>query len=135
MGYSSTVVNFEQEPFTVVPGTTPESIKRALDGCGADFGEYLDYWFTLEIDEDGELTLEDTGESGKAYELDEVMDALIDILIPLEANPGSRRGFRFSYELWGEEPGDAVLYRSDGVQLFRIVGRIEFTGNAVPVRG
>lgn len=135
MGYSSSVVNFEQEPFTVIPGITPEKIRRALDDCGSDWGEYLDYWFILKIDEHGELTLEDTGEGGKAYELDEVMDALVDILIPLEANPGSQSGFRFSYELWGEEPGDAVLYRSDGVKLYRIDGKIEFTGNAIPVRG
>lgn len=63
------------------------------------------------------------------------MDALIDILIPLEADPGPRRGFRFSYELWGEEPGDAVLYKSDGAKLFRIDGKIEFLGKGVPVRG
>lgn len=135
MGYYSNVVNFQQEPFTVDPSVTPERLKRALDDCGSDWGEYLEYWFDLEIDETGELTLEPTGESGKAYELDELMDALVDILITLEAGPGEKQGFRFSYELWGEEPGDAVLYKSDGVQLYRIAGKIEFLGKAVAVRG
>lgn len=135
MGYYSKVVNFQQESFGVIPGTTPEQIRQALDGCGSDWSDYLDYWFTLEIDGDGDLTLEPTGESGKAYELGELMDSLVDILIAFESGEGQKRGFRFSYELWGEEPGDAVLYKSDGAKLFRIDGKIEFLGKGVPVRG
>lgn len=135
MGYSSTMRNFEQFPFQLPLGTTREDLVRLLNRfkTGEDYGDTLSFWFAIELDEDGYLELEPVGESGKAYDLPEAVDALIQIVEPLQTDSEGLAGLRLHFELWGEEAGDATLYRSDGKKLYSIRGETIFSGDPIPV--
>lgn len=129
MGYTSTIVNLKQEPFTVKEGATVEEIlKRIGELSSPEIRECFEYWFYLEVDEDGELALETTGEGGKAYDLDRAVNALIEAVAPFEDEERRPRGLRFSYELWGEGRGDAALYRSTGKELLKTEVSFSFDG-------
>ena len=127
MGYSSSILAFEQFPFTAIPGTTADEIRRRMNLEGPELGDYLEYFFTLDVDENFRFTMESSGESLKAYDLEDSLTALIRVMGKLQESDPQLPGLRFNFQLWGEEPGDALLYRSDGERLYRI-GKIAFIG-------
>lgn len=132
MGYISDIRNFSHFEFAVAPNTTVKSILKGIDILGQDYSDELEYWFDLHVDEDGNFTMEPVGESGKAYQLTDVLNALIKVLEPLQESFKGLDGFRLRFELWGEE-GEAALYTSDGKQLFRTAGVMTFPGDRIPV--
>ena len=124
MGYISTIRNFKHDRFTVAVGVTEEKIKKLL--ANARDLEEFEHWFDLEVDPDsGELEMTSTDESGKAYSLGSIMVTVVKVLSKLEAKSDLSAGFKFSFEVWGED-GDAVLYSSDGKNVSFIVGKMEF---------
>jgi len=135
MGYYSAISNFKQFSFTVIPATTKDLIHGHLKRLNDDYPSEIDYWFDFEIDEEGLFTMEPVGETGKAYSLEPALKALINVLEELQSpeDTSGLRGIRFNFELWGEEPGDAQLYSSDGKQLLSVEGKMSFLGELKPV--
>lgn len=135
MGYRSTITKFDQFEFKLEPGVTSDEITRRLTALDPEYAEELLFWFDLEIHEDSSLELVPVGEEGKAYNLEPLLQALISVLKDLQSPEDSSGllGLRFRFELWGEEPGDATLYSSDGKQLLASSGVMSFPGELKPV--
>lgn len=70
MGYYSSIRDFKQFSFTVIPATTKELIHDHLRKLNEDYPSEIDYWFKIEIDENDALSMEPVGEDGKAYSLE-----------------------------------------------------------------
>ncbi len=128
MGYISTMSEFKQLSFYLVPGVTKESI---LEELSEDARDELGFWFEIEVDEDdGELRLVPQGEPGKGYYLEEALKELLALVNPLQKIGSSDLpGLRISFEFWGEESGDFGLYGTDDEGLYFVRGVPSFSGD------
>jgi len=129
MGYRSRITNFKAEPLPVKPGVSEEKVLSALNAVDPEYGDQIRFFFDLDsdIEEDGEFYMEPSGEGGKGYDLIEALEALVAILRTLAHGPQETRGFRFRFEIIGEE-GDHRLVQSDGVELTVTPGVVTYPG-------
>jgi len=129
MGYYSSIYNFEQFPIELVPSASLEILRRRIAETNSDALGELDFWFSMEL-EDSSLVLSVDGAEGNSSELELALKVLVTVVNELQSPSDSSglQGLRFHFELWGEEPGDAVLYRSEGDELLAIVGEMKFSG-------
>lgn len=131
MGYASTIERFQQFEFQIPASTKPDEILALVAAVNESYAEELAYWFEFKV-EDGQFSMEPIDDSAKAYELIDSLKVLIDVINPLQINAErGLQGLRFHFELWGEEPGDAWLYKSDETGILGIEGKMTFTGESV----
>lgn len=135
MGYRSTMSNFEHFPFQLSAGIAEQELRALLDAEDPDYWSELTHWFNIAIDSEGYLSLRFRGEADKDYYLTPALNSLIKTLAPLQSasDDSGLSGFRCNFELWGEDPGDATLYRSYGEELLSSPGKMTFPDELTPV--
>lgn len=130
MGYISTVEKLRFKPLTLCDGVTETDIKSAFQSLVSkrsssrvDVDDFY-YFFDVEV-ENNLLAISTTGNDGKAYYLSELVNLFVKTVNGFKAN-SEDPGLFLEFELWGEEPGDAVRYVTRDNQLMGVRGEIVF---------
>lgn len=134
MGYISTVSNLRSKPFVLCDGATAADVRSGFESLVAKASsraavEDFYHFFDVEV-ASNVLDVSLTGNDGKGYYLPEAVRMFVKAVNGFTAN-SEDPGFFLSFELWGEEPGDAVLYVTQGNDLMAVRGEVTFDNSAL----
>jgi len=129
MGYRSRIINFKAEPLPVKAGVSERNVLAALKAVDEDYAGQISLFFDMDFDieEENEFYMEPSGESGTGYDLVEALEALVAVLRTLASEPEQVPGFRFRFEILGED-GDYELVQSDGEKVTVTSGVVSYPG-------
>lgn len=129
MGNRSRIINFEAEPLPVKSGVSEENVLAALTAVDEGYADQIRFFFDIdsEMEDENQFYMEPSGEGGKGYDLIEALEALVAILHTLASEPERYPGFRFRFEIVGEE-GYSELVQSDGEKVTVTPGLVTYPG-------
>lgn len=134
MGYVSTISNLRSKPFVLCDGATAADVRSGFESLVAKASSRAaaeDFYHFFDVDVSSNvLDVSVTGNDGKAYHLPEAVRMFVKAVNGFTAN-SEDPGFFLSFELWGEEPGDAVLYVTQGDDLMGVRGEVTFDNSAL----
>lgn len=129
MGYISRVDSLRFKPIALCDGVTSSDIKSAFQSLVSKKTSRVDvddfyYFFDVEV-ENKLVVISATGNDGKAYYLAELVNLFVKTVNGFKAN-SEDPGLFLEFELWGEEPGDAIRYVTRDNELMGVRGEVVF---------